>query len=197
MGLADALTLRRKVNVIGVVGALLLFYAALSNRPWWTLVGGSGEEYTFAVTLSPFMFAAEILGKPMTISIIPYLNLAARLSMLLAAATTLAGSMLVAKPWSKPMISTKGLTIPIIFLLGVFIGTQAALYMGLNIPVVGEFVLKYVVNAGGVEIVTETPSKAAITSEYWIALAAGIISIIAKVVQGRIAGKEPLVSQRA
>lgn len=58
--------------------------------------------------------------------------------------------------------------------------------MGLNIPVAGEFVLKYVVNAGGLQIATETPSKTTITTEYWIALAAGIITLEAKIIHGRI-----------
>lgn len=119
MGLIETVSLNRRVNVLGVAGALLLFYVALSNKPWWIMTGGSAEACTFSASISPFIFAVEVLGKPLTIPIIPYLNLAAKLSMLLAAATTLAGSPLAFKPWSKPMISTKGLLLPITFLLAV------------------------------------------------------------------------------
>lgn len=185
--MVKALSLNYKVNVLGAVGALLLFYVALSNKPWWTIIGGLSEEPTFSAAVSPFIIVVEILGKPLLVPIIPYLTLAARLSMLLAAATTLTGSLLVAKPWSKPMMSTRGLVLPVLFPLGVFIGLHVAQsHIGVGIPIMGEFVLRYVIPYGELRIATETPSVAIITGEYWIALAAGLTSTLAKIMQGRI-----------
>jgi hypothetical protein len=57
--------------------------------------GGIGDERTFSAEVSPFSVVVEVLGKPVTVPMLFYLNLAARLSVLLAAATTLLGSLLI------------------------------------------------------------------------------------------------------
>ena len=179
----------KRVNVVGVIASILLLYVAFSNKPWWILIGGSLEEHTYLVEVSPFIFHVEILERPMTIPIIPYLNLAAKLSILLAAITTFIGSLLATKRWSRPMISVKGLIIPITFMLSILIGLQVAKTMGIDIPITGEFIMKYTVRSGGLEIATETPSRSIITSEYWIALTAGVTSAIAKIIQNRMASR--------
>ena len=187
MGIVKALSLNYRVNLLGLASALLLFYTALSNKPWWTITGGIEGERTFSAEVSPFNIAVEILGKPATVPILPYLNLAARLSILLAAATILLGSLLATKPWSKPLISVRGLVLPILFLCGLFIGLSlAGSYVGVNLPLTGEFTLAYAIPYGELNIATETPVSAALTGEYWIALAAGIISVLAKTFQGKI-----------
>jgi len=107
MGLIKALSLNHRVNLFGLTAAFLLFYTASSNKPWWTLTGGLGDQHTFSARVSPFAVAVEILGKLVTTQIIPYITLAARLSILPAAATILVGSLLANKPWSKPMMSTR------------------------------------------------------------------------------------------
>jgi len=176
--------------MLGLASAILLFYTALSNKPWWTMAGGLGGEHTFSAEVSPFNIAVEILGKPATVPILPYLNLAARLSILLAAATILLGSLLAKKPWSKPLISVRGLMLPILFLCGLFIGLNlAGSYVGVSLPLTGEFTVEYAIHYGELNITTKTPAVATLTQEYWIALAAGIISALAKVVHGKIALK--------
>ena len=187
MGIVKALSLNYRVNLLGLASALLLFYTALSNKPWWTITGGIEGERTFSAEVSPFNIAVEILGKPATVPILPYLNLAARLSILLAAATILLGSLLATKPWSKPLISVRGLVLPILFLCGLFIGLSlAGSYVGVNLPLTGEFTLAYAIPYGELNIATETPVAATLTGEYWIALAAGIISVLAKAFQGKV-----------
>jgi hypothetical protein len=191
LGIVKALSLNYRVNLLGLTSALLLFYTALSNKPWWTMTGGLDDEHTFSAEVSPFNIAVDILGKPATVPILPYLNLAARLSILLAAATTLIGSLLAGKPWSKPMISVRGLILPILFLCGLFIGLSLTeSYAGANLPLTGEFTLKYTIHYGELNIATETPTVANLTQEYWIALAAGIISVSAKALHGKIASSK-------
>ena len=192
MGIVKALSLNYRVNLLGLASALLLFYTALSNKPWWTMTGGMEGERTFSAEVSPFNIAVEILGKPATVPILPYLNLAARLSILLAAATILIGSLLATKPWSKPLISVRGLILPILFLAGLFIGLSlAGSYVGVNLPLTGEFTLEYAIHYGELNIATETPAVATLTPEYWIALAAGIISAFGKAVHGKIVQARP------
>jgi len=181
------LSLNYRVNMLGLASALLLLYTASSNKPWWIMTGGLGGKATFSAEISPFSIAIEILGKPVIVPILPYLNLAARLSILLAAITMFIGSLLAKKPWSKPLISLKGLILPIIFLCGLLIGLASVrAYVGVSPPLIGEFVLRYEVQA---DMVAETPVMTTLTQEYWIALAAGMISALARVVQGKIAAE--------
>lgn len=189
MSLINILSLKHRVNTLGVASSLLLLYVLLSDKPWWILTGGSSGERTILVELSPFTFTMEVLGRPLTIPIAFYVNLAAKLSILLAIVTTILGSILVSKPWSKPMISVKGLILSVLFIVGVFALLQIVqLSVGLsNIPILGESIMKYAFKFEEVEVVVEIPLKSEITIHYWIALIAGVTSIPAKILQGRIA----------
>jgi hypothetical protein len=185
--LVKALTLGNRVNLVGIASSIPLLYVALSNNPWWVAYGGLDGEYTFSAEVSPFNIAVQVLGKPVTVPILPYLNLAARLSISLAAVTIFAGSLLAGKPWSKPLMSLRGLTLPILFLAGLFIGLNPAKsFVGVGLPLVGKFTLEYSIPYAGGRITTETLADATLTQEYWTALAAGILSAIAKTVHGRV-----------
>jgi len=52
-----------RFNLLGLASSFLLFYAALSNNPWWTVYGGIGDERTFSAEVSPFNISVEVLGK--------------------------------------------------------------------------------------------------------------------------------------
>ncbi len=144
-------------------------------------------ERTFSAEVSPFNIGVEVLGKPVTVPVLPYLNLAARLSILTAASTILLGSLLAKKPWSKPLMSVRGLVLPILFLPALSIGLSlAGSYVGVSLPLVGESTFDYRIRYGGLDIAVETPVAAALTQEYWIALAAGIISAFGRAVHGKI-----------
>lgn len=182
------LTLNHRLNVLGLASSFLLLYTALSERPWWTVYGGIGDERTFSAEVSPFSVAVEVLGKPVTVPMLFYLNLAARLSILLAAATTLLGSLLIKKPWSKPLMSLRGLVLPILFLAGLSVSLNLAKTLaGVSVPLVGQSVIEFAMNYGGFRISTETPVTAALTQEYWIALAAGVLSALARAIHGKVA----------
>ena len=181
-----------KFNLLGLASAFLLFYTALSNNPWWTVYGGVGDERTFSAEVSPFNISVEVLGKPVIVPMLFYLTMAARLSILLAAATTLLGSLLANKPWSKPLISLRGLILPVLFLAGLFITLNlASSYANVSIPLIGRSIIEYTINYGGLRIDTEMAVEAALTQEYWIALTAGVLSVLAKADHGRIVGDQP------
>jgi uncharacterized membrane protein (DUF441 family) len=59
-------------------------------------------------------------------------------------------------------------------------------FVGVGLPLVGKFTLEYSIPYAGGRITTETLADATLTQEYWTALAAGILSAIAKTVHGRI-----------
>jgi hypothetical protein len=189
------LTLNHRFNLLGLASSFLLFYTALSNNPWWTIYGaygGIGNERTFSAEVSPFNISVEVLGKPVIVPMLFYLTMAARLSILLAAATTLSGSLLIKKPWSKPLISLRGLMLPLLFLAGLFVTLNlASSYANVSLPLIGRSTIRYTIDYGGLRIDTETAVEAALTQEYWIALTAGALSALAKAVHGRIAGDQP------
>ncbi|MBC7130237.1 hypothetical protein H5T51_03310 [Candidatus Bathyarchaeota archaeon] len=187
MKLVKALSLNYRVNLLGVASALLLFYVASSDKPWWTLIGGFQNIQTFSAEVSPFNVVVEILSKPVTVPIIPYLTLAARLSVILAATFLLIGSLLANKSWAKPMINVRGITFPIIFILGLFIGLSVAeSYVGVSLPLTGDFTLTYSIPYEELNIIAEIPASATLTTEYWVALIAGILSVLARIIHSRI-----------
>ena len=186
MRLSKKLTLGYRLNTLGLLAGVLLLYVTLSGKPWWTLIGGSMEEPTFLAEVSPFKVNIVILGKPVLIPILPYLNLAAMLSLLIASVGIIIGSLSASRDWSKPLISLKGLGMPLIFLVTIYLGLQAAqAYVGASIPLSGQFNLAYNIPYGDAIIISHTPSQSAITHEYWTALTTGILSLIAKIVHGR------------
>ena len=186
MKFTRTVTLNYTVNMIGLASSILLFYIALSNNAWWMVRGGTGDEYTFIAEVSPFNIVVKVLDRPVTVPILPYLCLAARLSILLAATTTFIGSLLASKPWSKPMMSISGLKLPIIFIGILFASLSLAnLFIDVNIPITGESTLKYVIPYHGSTIATETPVITTLTEEYWIALAAGVLSALAKIAHNK------------
>jgi hypothetical protein len=180
-----------KFNLLGLASSFLLFYTALSNNPWRTAYGGIGGERTFSAEVSPFNVSMEVLEKPVIVPMLFYLTMAARLNILLAAATTLLGSLLIKKPWSKPLISLRGLMLPLLFLVGLFVTLNlASSYANVSLPLIGRSTIRYTINYGGLRIDTETAVEAALTQEYWIALTAGALSVLARAVHGRIAGDQ-------
>ena len=170
-----------RFNLLGLASSFLLFYTALSNNPWWTVYGGIGNERAFSAEFSPFSISVEVLGKPVIVPMLFYLTMAARLSILLAAATTLVGSLLINRPWSKPLISLRGLMLPLLFPIGLFVTLNlTSSYANVSLPLIGQSTIKYTMNYGGLRIDTETAVEAALTQEYWIALTAGVLSALAK-----------------
>jgi hypothetical protein len=186
---ARLLTLNHRLNVLGLASSFLLLYTAFSERPWWVVYGGMGDERTFSGGLA-VQRSGGSAGKAVTVPMLSYLNLAARLSILLAAATTLLGSLLIKKPWSKPLMSLRGLVLPILFLAGLSISLNlAGTLAGVSIPLVGQSVIEFAVSYGGFRISTETPVTAALTQEYWVALTAGVLSALAIAIHGRMASR--------
>jgi len=181
MNIRKVLTLGFRLNVLGLLAGLSLVYVALSDKPWWILIGGSFEEPAFLVEASPFMFLVTAFGEPVSIPIISYLNLGMRLSLLVIAAMIIFGSLALGKPWSKNLFSLAGLIIPIIFPIFLYIGLEILkANMGISIPIIGESTLKYSIPYETRNLTIYIPMVAEITQEYWIALATGIVSLIAR-----------------
>ena len=182
MGIRRALTLGYRLNLVGLLAGLSLIYVALSDKPWWILIGGSFKEPAFLAEVSPFKVSIMALGKPISISIISYLNLGMRLSLLTVAAMIILGSFVLGKRWSKSLLSLAGLIIPIAFPIFLYIGLEILkANMGILIPIVGESILNYSIPYKGRSVIVYIPVVAKITREYWLVLVIGILSLIARV----------------
>lgn len=186
MRMVNLLSIGGRVNTIGVVASLMLLYACFSNNPWWILTGGQGGENIILVEISPFTFHMEILRRPVVIPIIPYLNLIAKLTLTLAAIMMLIGSAVPEKPWSKPLMGLSGIFIPMIFLAGLLISLRMAEnYFKVNIPINGICSINYTVENIRVQILL----RSFLTTEYYIAILVGVLSVLAKILHGRIQTK--------
>ena len=175
------LTLGYRLNLVGLLAGFLLSYVALSDRAWWVLVGGSLEQPAFLAQLSPFRVTLTALGEPVIIPIILYLVLGTRLSILVVAGMMIAGSLTVAKSWSKHLFSLDGFWTPLGFLIFLFIGSEfLKLKFGLSIPLAGRSLVDYALPYREEKILTHIPVAAEITWDYWMALAAGLLSLAAK-----------------
>lgn len=183
MRAVNALTLGGRVNIVGVLSSLLLLYVCLSGKPWWVLVGGREGENMILVKLSPFTFYAEILRRPVVVPIIPYLNLAAELALTLTAVAMLAGSFVSRKPWSKPLVGLGGFFVPVVFLVGLVVSLRlTGSYLKVDIPIVGESTIIYTIES----IKAQIPLSSMLTTEYYTAVVAGALSLLAKVLHSRI-----------
>lgn len=186
MRILNVLSIGGRVNSIGVVASLLLLYVCFSNNPWWVLTGGLEGENTILVEISPFMFHVEALQRPVVVPAIPYMNLAAELTLTLTAVTMLIGSIIPKKPWSKPLMGLSGILIPILFLAGLLISLRIAEnYLKINIPISGESTVNYTLEDAQIQI----PLRSLLTTEYYIAVSVGILSVLAKILHGRIQTK--------
>ena len=183
MDVRRILTINYRLNVMGLIAGFFLIYIAISDKPWWILIGGSVEEHVFSAELSPFMTMITVLGRPVHLPIITYLNMGVRLSFLVAAATTILGSIFVRRSWSKKFISLAGLKTPIAFLILLFVCLEIVkIHFGITIPIIGRSTLTHKIFLTGGEITVHIPMTAKITQEYWTALIIGIPSLIAKLI---------------
>ncbi|MEM4384755.1 MAG: hypothetical protein QXI19_11715 [Candidatus Caldarchaeum sp.] len=122
----------------------------------------------------------------MYIPIIPYLNLSARLTLSLTSFIMIAGSFTVRRRWSKNLMSYRGIAFPAIFLLTLFLGTRAAsIYINTELALIGNFTINLLTPFSSGHITVSTPSTASLTGTFWLAVAAGLISLAGKIVQNK------------
>jgi len=183
VSIRKALTLDRRLNLLGLLSGPLLAYVTLSDKPWWILIGGAPENPAILIQLSPFAINMMAFGKPVQIPIITYLCLGTRLSLLVAAAMIVVGSIAARKTWSRHLMSLAGFTTPIMLIILIYIGIELLkAKLGISIPIIGETIVNHALSYSGKTINIQIPLSTKITYEYWIALAVGALTLIAKLV---------------
>jgi len=182
MGL-EKLIIKGKVNILGVIAAILVLVVVFTAKPWWTLKGGEGF---LEVSYSPFKIDVNVLGKPIVIPIVPYLTQAATIALVLSALMLLAGSLIADKSiglsltkvgYDKPLIVVLVFT-GVLYMLPKMIG-QA---VGLEIPLTGGETLTLETMIGGMKVQASIPVEAQITIELYIAWVIAVIALISGVI---------------
>lgn len=169
-----------RVNIFGLLTGFLMLYLALAPEPWWVAKGGAGGEALHAY-LSPFMFDLTILGKPVEIPIVYWLNLASRIAFVLAAIETIFISIIIYQEWCKSLLSLRALWASILFPIILAIGLKAAENLiGLSIPIYGEALLTYNLSIQDYTILSKMPIRTYFTPTFGLAVATGVISLFAR-----------------
>jgi hypothetical protein len=172
--------------VVGVVSGVITLGLAIVGGPWWVTVGGAGGE-AFHASISPFAFDISILGSPLDIPVIYWLNVAARIAFILAGLEITVASFLIQKTWSKSFISLRALWTSLLFIISIYIGLAAVHnILGIAIPLHGEALLTYTLPVQSFPITAEVPTQTYFTTTFELALVSGILAIVARMIHGRL-----------
>lgn len=176
----------RKVNVVGVASGVITVILGLVGGAWWVAVGGV-EGQAFHASISPFTFDIVILGNPLVIPVVAWINLAARIAFLLAGAQITVASLFLQKTWAKSFISLRALWTSLVFFATIIIALQAVhSILGVAIPLHGEASLTYSLTIEGLNITAEVPTQTYFTLTFELALVSGILAIVARMIHRRL-----------
>lgn len=172
--------------MVGVVSGVITLGLAIVGGPWWVTVGGTGGE-AFHAGISPFAFDISIMGNPLNIPVIYWLNVAARIAFILAGLEITVASILVKKSWSKSFISLRALWTSLLFFISIYIGlTVLQRILGISIPLYGQSLLTYTFPIQSLAFTVEVSTQAYFTTTFELALIGGILAIVARIIHGRL-----------
>ena len=184
MGVRKALTLGYRLNIPALLAGIIILYIIYKGEPWWILTA-VGEIPTFKAEVAPYIINIVILNKLVYAPIITYIILSGYLTYLLVGIATIIGSLMPRKEISKSLIGYRALTIPILSLVTIYIATIfVERVLGIKIPFIGYSTLIYSIPYQGSLIKTTTPMQAFFTDSYYLAIIAGILGVIGKLVAG-------------
>lgn len=171
----------RQVNWPGLMcsSALvtLLLFSFAYKMPWWTIKIG---EDLGEIRISPFDTDIQLLGTTLELPVLYYLNLGAKITILLTAATLLLSSTntfskhsarLLDMSYRKPLYMTA-----FIVIFGVVSKLVLRSTSDFDLPIVGTSVLQ--LTSQGVKM--SVPIVSSYTATFWLAVMSSILGISAK-----------------
>lgn len=172
----------RQLNWPGVMCSFalvgLLFFSFAYRMPWWTLRIG---EDLGDIRVSPFDTDIQLLGTAVELPVLFYLNLGAKITILLTAATLLLSSTnafrryssrLLDLSYKKPAYMTGGIVI-----FGVVSKLVLRSTSNIDIPIVGTSILQLASEKVNMSI----PITSSFTGAFWLAVLSSALGISAKV----------------
>jgi hypothetical protein len=172
----------KRVNWFGVAAAIAML--ALPFLGAWWRVNVGGEAVTTSV--SPFRVTVTALGEEVSIPIIWYVCLGAKLTIFAGGVIMLIGSVTVGKWWSKKLVSFGYSKVPFMvvgLVVMAAIGAWAAnTWFGLSLPyVVGSSVST--LSFDGADVIL--PFSATLTPTFWVAVLVAALAIAARIYHRR------------
>ncbi|HIQ03888.1 MAG TPA: hypothetical protein EYH40_05690 [Desulfurococcales archaeon] len=189
MGL-ERLIVKGRVNILGVVAAILNLIVPFMSGPWWILKGGSGF---LEVLCSPFNISITVLGRVVEVPIIPYITLASRILIVVSSIMLLSGSLIANREFGLSLVKasySKPLTLTVLFTITLLLVPKLVpqklipelASVDIEIPVVGEKTLTLKVNVGGREVLVVAPIVAKLTTWYYIVWIPSLTSLISGII---------------
>ena len=179
------ITLRNKFNIPAFIAGVIIIYIVYSHDPWWILTA-VGDNPTFYAYVAPYMIDISILGNPINLPVIHYITLSGFLTYLAIGLACIIGAFFPSKDWSKSLIGYRALIVPIVTMITLYIGlTFARNYVDVNIPLVGSKIIIYKLHYGNTVINTYTQMKSIFTDTFYLAIIAGALASIGRIVSGK------------
>lgn len=186
----------KKINWFGLTGGLITLVLVVLSlayaSPWWQLT--LGQEVGQA-NISPLNFSLSMLGTPILIPIVWFMNLISLLSLLACAIAILIYSVVPDKTFSKNLLGfayKKPLIITILFLVLLFVATH---FIGsifhISIPLAGSTNVTLGLEGTSVEI----PITTGFTWIFCLAVIAAGLCIAARLYHRRIGASTVVTTQ--
>jgi hypothetical protein len=177
----------KKINWVGLVcaiaGATLLALSLLYAAPWWQVEIG---DRVGQVQLSPLDYRANLVGAPIEIPLVWFLNLGSKLTILAFTIAMLIYSVSTQRPSSKKLLGFAykkpiymlvlftGMLVASVFLVGNVLGAQ--------IPLTGTTTLS--LSAGGAT--ANLPVSTSFTWVFWLAVATTVLAVASRVYEWKV-----------
>jgi len=171
----------RGINWLGAAAAAGMLVLPLLPWPWWQVsIGGAAEA-----GISPFVVDMVVFGERVSIPLLPYVLLGAKLTMFAAGIALLLASVAPDRWWSKRVFAfgykrAPEMVVTLVAFLALGALLSGYLLKGLSLPLIaGE--ATSTVQMGGVTMTI--PITAWLTSTFWLAVAIAALAVAARVYQ--------------
>jgi hypothetical protein len=184
------------VNWFGLAGGVatiaVIIFSVLMGVPWWQLAIGHGVGQ---INVSPLRFGFDLLGDPVSLPLIFFLNLVSLLLLTMAAAGLLVYSIIPNRKYSKQLLGfayKKPLYTVVLFIGSLLVATVAVgNFLEDNIPISGEATLLLPASISqGAKV--SVPIVTGFTWVFYLVLAATVFCIAARFYDKRIASLHQL-----
>jgi len=190
-----------QVNWFGLTGGIMIvgvvILSAAFAYPWWELT--VGQEFLKA-DVSPLNTHFSVFGTVMTIPLIWVLNITCLLSLIASAIAILIYSVVPTRSYSKHLLGfayKKPLFTLLLFVIGIFaIAFVFGALLQISFPVAGSTTLTVPASMSGSTTI-KMPIVTGFTWVFWLAVAATVLCIAARVYHRRIALTAPPTEPQA
>jgi len=176
----------RRVNIFALVSGIIIIYITYTGEPWW-VIRAIGVNPTFYANIAPYKIEINIMDRGVDIPILKYITLSGLLSYQYTGLKNLLGSVIPWRRIRKYFIGVSPIMAPLIMILTLYLAlSMVNMNMGISIPIVGESTMILNIASDGPIIKVYTNTSSSFTPTYILSLVAGILGVIAKIIEGRL-----------